>query len=195
MDDWKNCVNKCFGLQKIQDMETYYEDYVSIYSAPIDNFYQAVREIISYSSNPPFLEENKFLGPTLFLNIISATENYLRQIMVGMLKLCPICRAEASNQSVCLGSVIWQGNSEIEKGAFENMSFADSSSIKKAIRNYLKITIQQRALSYAIFEEFDKLCQIRHAIVHSNCIIAGKNAIKLQIPIQQSEIKIKIGYA
>lgn len=44
-------------------------------------------------------------------------------------------------------------------------------------------------------DEFDKLCQMRHAIVHSSRILAGKNAVRLNIPPDNRKVLVKIGYA
>src|SRR5574344_1398362 len=164
MLEWKKSVNKCVGTQRITHILDYCIPSSNEYSAPIDNFYTALNDILRYCANPDVLENNLFLGPLMFTGIMSATENYIREILVSVLKICPISRAKASNQSICFGSVIWQGKDEIEKGAFENVSFADSSTIKKTLFNYLNINIKQSDLVFVQIEEFESICQIRHAV-------------------------------
>lgn len=58
-----------------------------------------------------------------------------------------------------------------------------------------KIDIKKASLLWALLDEFDKLCQIRHAIVHSSRLIAGKNAIKIHIPPSNTWVVVKVGYA
>ena len=198
MINWKKCINKPAENERIQSIESYLRreaDTSDIYRAPIDRFYTEVRKIIGYGSDIHILEENVFLGPLLYVGIISKTENYIREIMVECIRICPICKSEMANHSVSFGSVMWQKNGEFEKGVFENVSFSDISIIKKELKNCLQIEIKKNELLSELLDEFEKLCQMRHAIVHSSRILAGKNAIKLNILSDNGKIVIKIGYA
>ena len=46
-----------------------------------------------------------------------------------------------------------------------------------------------------MLDEFDKLCQMRHAIVHSSLILAGKNAVRLNVPPNNQKVLVNTGYA
>lgn len=46
-----------------------------------------------------------------------------------------------------------------------------------------------------LLDEFDKLCQMRHAIVHSSRILAGKNAVRLNVPPNNQKVLVNTGYA
>ena len=195
MISWKECVNKSAGNERVQDIQSYLTEGIITYKAPIDEFYIEVKKIIRYGSDIHMLEENDFLGPLLYVGIISKTENYIREILAACIKICPICKSETANRSVSLGSMMWQKNGEFEKGIFENISFSDSSAIKKELKNCLRIDLKKKELLSEILDEFDKLCQMRHAIVHSSRVLAGKNAIQLNIPSNNERLSIKIGYA
>lgn len=195
MINWKECVNKMTGNEKIQDIQSYLKSEADIYKAPIDRFYIEVRKIIQFCTDIQVLEENDFLGPLLYVGIISKTENYFREIMVECIKICPICKNLVVNHSVSFGSVEWQKNGDFENGIFENLSFSDASAIKKEMKNCLRIEIKDKDLLNEMLEEFDKLCQMRHAIVHSSRILAGKNAVRLNIPSNNEKVLIKVGYA
>ncbi len=123
------------------------------------------------------------------------TENYIREILTECIKICPICKRETANRSVSFGSMMWQRSGEFEKGIFENISFSDSSAIKKELKNSLKVDINKNELLSELLDEFDKLCQMRHAIVHSSRVLAGKNAIQLNIPPSIDKLSIRVGYA
>lgn len=195
MINWKNCVNRTAGNERMQDIQAYLTERISVYKAPIDEFYAGVKKIVMYSSDLHMLEENAFLGPLLYVGIISKTENYIRDILAECIKICPICKGEVANRSVSFGSMLWQKNGEFEKGIFENISFSDSSAIRKELKHCLKMDVSGHELLSPILEEFDKLCQMRHAIVHSNCILAGKNAVRLNIQPNDEKLSIKVGYA
>lgn len=195
MINWKDCVNKSVGNERVHDIQAYLVRSTIIYKAPIDEFYMETQNIIRYGSDIQMLEANNFLGPLLYVGIISNTENYVREILAECIKLCPICKSAVANRNVSAGSMMWQNNGEIEKGIFENISFSDGSAIKKELRSCLNIDIKETDLLGEILDEFDKLCQMRHAIVHSSRFLAGKNAIQLNIPSNNEKISIKIGYA
>ncbi len=58
-----------------------------------------------------------------------------------------------------------------------------------------KVISWKRLRKNELLDEFDKLCQIRHAIVHSSRILAGKNAVRLNIPPSSQKVLVKTGYA
>lgn len=195
MINWKDCVNKSAGNERVQDIQSYLTKEISVYKAPIDAFYAEVKKIVMYSADIHMLEENDFLGPLLYVGIISKTENYIREILAECIKICPLCKNKTTNRSVSLGSMMWQKSGEFEKGIFENISFSDKSAIEKELRNCLGVNIEKNELLSETLGEFDKLCQMRHAIVHSSRILAGKNAIQLNIPPNNENLAIKVGYA
>lgn len=86
MISWKDCVNKSAENEKIQDIQSYLLKESSAYKEPIDAFYTEVKKIVMYSSDIQMLEENDFLGPLLFVGIISGTENYIREILTECIK-------------------------------------------------------------------------------------------------------------
>lgn len=153
MINWKDCVNKSAGNERVQDIQFYLKKEVVAYKAPIDEFYVEVKKIVMYSSNIQMLEENDFLGPLLYVGIISKTENYIREILTECIKICPICKRETANRSVSFGSIMWRRSGEFEKGIFENISFSDSSAIKKELKNCLKVDINKNELLSEILDE------------------------------------------
>lgn len=106
MINWKDCVNKSAGNERVQDIQSYMTKEITVYKALIDRFYAEVKRIVIYSSDIRMLEENDFLGPLLYVGIISKTENYVREILAECIKICPICKSETANRSVSLGSMM-----------------------------------------------------------------------------------------
>lgn len=195
MISWKNCVNRSAGQERIQNIQNYLICANSMYIAPIDRFYLSTKKIVAYGNDLQMLTENDFLGPLLYVGIISNTENYIREIIAECIKMCPICKKETASHNVSLGSIIWNKDLVIEKSIFENISFSDADAIEKELRKCTKIEIKREELLKDLLNEYDKLCQMRHAIVHSKCILAGKNATQLSIPPKENEVIISIGYA
>lgn len=194
--EWRNSVNQTIGSQRIGDINEYRQsiDYDDHAISAIDIYYKTNKEILEIAKTPKILEDNKVLGPLLFVGIVSNTENYFRDIFARVIQICPISQATCASQNICLGSVIWHLKNNVERGLFENISFADADTIKKTCKKYLDYDIEKKSATAAALEEFDKICELRHGIVHSNSIIAGKNALKLGIKSNNKALKISIGY-
>jgi hypothetical protein len=131
------------------------------------------------------------MGPLLLVGLVSATENYFRDVFAGIIRLCPTAQSKSADHSIKLGSVIWHSGVDVERGAFEHISFASGERLIKSSKEYLAYTLKQTS----IVDEFDKVCELRHGIVHSGAIIAGKNAIRLQLPPTKEPLRITVDFA
>lgn len=194
-DSWKTCINKSVGIQKIRDINEYIECVnTQKYKSAIDNFYEGLRNILNIANDPSVFEDDEKLGPLLFIGIISITENYFREIISDIVKICPISQNNSSNQTITLGSVIWHSPNNFERTVLENISLADEKAIKDNTRKIIGYVIDPKGLTSSAIEEFGKLCQLRHAIVHSANIVAGKNATKLNLKSDKKLVKVNIKY-
>ena len=186
---WRRSINQAVGVARIADIGNYVRSEVPASESPIDNFYKISQDLITVG-DPPFLLAHPTIASLLIVGIVSATENYFRDVFGRIIKICPIAKSASSEQSINLGSVMWHGGLDIERSAFEHISFADVNNITKTCKNYINYQISKAATML----EFEKVCQLRHGIVHSGAIMAGKNAIRLQIPTANGKLKINIGY-
>ena len=193
MSNWKNCICQNVGSERIGNLN----DYVSLHTAndqsPIDQFYLEIQNINNLF---PFevWGTNYWVGSLASIAIVSSVENYFRQIFSKILKLCVDSQNLSANNQISLGSVIWHPSNEIERGAFENLSLASSESIKKTAKKFIGIDLKAKGLEI-ILTEFDKVCELRHGIVHSGREVAGKNGIKLMLSSTNSITKIEIDFA
>lgn len=190
---WRDSICQPSGVERVTNLN----DYVSRVSisdeSPIDQFYEETRNIISFAT-PQNINSSSTLGALSAVGVVSCCENYFRQIFSAILGLCTDAQKVAALQTVNMGSVIWHPNSEIARGAFEHTSLAASDNIFKTSEKYLGIKFKSLGLD-AIFKEFDKICELRHGIVHSNRILAGKNGIKLQLAASEKLTRIEVGFA
>lgn len=191
----RNPVSQNTGQQRINDIS----QYISIVEADsnisaIDEFYKNRTNLLRIADTPDKLQDTPGLGNLLFLGIMSITENYFRNIISEVIRLCPISKSASSNQSVNLGSIIWHEGYMIEKGSLENLSFADVSTIKSTFKKFLNIDIKNGGEVQAALDEYEKICQLRHAVVHSDGYLAGKNAVKLGLQSNGKKVKINIKY-
>lgn len=185
-------VNRNTGSVTINQINEYVSNFDKS-DSPIDQFYNNTMDIIRVA-NPAFLLEHNSMGPLLLVGLVSATENYFRDILSNIILFCSISKAASSEQMISLGSVVWLNGYNLGRGAFENISFASMDGITKACRNFIKFETNNKPSIRSVLESFEKVCELRHGIVHSNSIVAGKNAIKLGLRPTGKPMQINIGY-
>lgn len=188
------CVNEVQPNYILPDLNKFidYVDFTSI--APIDEFKKGFSGVIKLATEE-FFDNNKEIAPTLLLNLISLTENYFRNILSRTVLICAVSQKTSSNQNINLGMVLWHGSENIIHGISENTSFASGSEVKSASQKFLGFQIQKNSLLESVLDEYDKICNLRHAIVHSDGFLAGKNATVLSISKVDKKVKVNLDYA
>jgi len=164
-------------------------------ASAIDAFYEATAPIVTRVNPQFFLDYGEDAGGLMFVGLISATENYFRDVLGFILTVCPKAQSSAAEEKVQLGSLLWAENDLRNRSAFEFIAFSSAENIKKAISRFACHNIRGGGSFDSTLREYDKLCELRHAIVHSNHLVAGKNAIKLGLRRTSSPVKVRLGYA
>jgi len=190
--NWRESVNQSVGTVRIGDINSYAVPTSSPVRAPIDIFYAATQDILKVA-NPKFLSDHPAMGPLLLVGLVSATENYFRDLFARIIQICPISQKSCAEKSINLGSVVWHRGIDFERGAFEHLSLASKESVVKTCRGFLDYEPVKTGAVAAMLDEFDEVCELRHGIVHSGSMMAGKNALKLQIGIT-GVIKIEVDF-
>lgn len=189
--DWKKLISQTVGQEQLGNLSDFVQNKTNSGNSPIDDFYNEIRTILSYSS--PSMISTEWHGSMNAIAIISCTENYFRSILGKMIVLCPTSKKKAAENNINFGSVLWHPNDSIERGAFEHISFSDSNKIIEMTRKYIGSELNNSDL-VPILKEFNKVCELRHGIVHSARVLAGKNALILNLPSSNKEQFITIGY-
>lgn len=194
--DWIDSVNQKLGPARISDLSRYIDpSYLQEDYSPIDRFYLSTQELLRIST-PEFIENNSPLWPLILVGFVSATENYFREIFSQLLHICPIAKNKSTEKKINIASALWYGRNFVARGAFEDYSFASASTITKTCSDYLGHNLKCAKKEDSIFIEFDKICELRHCIVHCNSIIGGKNAIKLGLRNDNDNtVKVSIDYS
>ena len=192
---WKNSVNMPHLALIAQNPTLFVEEISISKKSPIDNFYETTSEI-NTKCTPNFIVINgNSITALMLVGLISATENYFREILGEILSICPIAQKKSAEQKIQLGSLLWGNKSAHNKTAFEFLAFSNSKNITDTFKDFIEHVVSQHGAWKKWLNEFDKLCELRHAIVHSDNLIAGKNAIKLNLQRSKKPQRIKIDYA
>jgi hypothetical protein len=187
---WRDSISQSVGPAAIADIQQYVTAAIGHADSPIDTFYKASRELLTVGT-PTFLTANRTMGALFLVGIVSITENYFRDIFSRIIRLCPIARAVSADQNVKLGSVVWHGGEDAERGAFEHISFASGENLIGTGKKFLDYRIRRTS----VVQEFDKVCELRHGIVHSSSVLAGKNATRLHLAAASAPLRILVGFA
>lgn len=191
---WKNSVCMTLGRVHCPDMNKMVEEKDTVEISPIDYFYNATAEILKI---PPdfFTTYSKDFAGLFYVGLISATENYFRDILGYILTECPLSQAHSADERVQLGSLLWSPKDLHSRSAFEFMAFSSGKNIKDTIHKFLNYQLKNTGVAYSMVMEYDKLCELRHAIVHSGNIVAGKNAVKLDLKRSKKILRVDITYS
>lgn len=192
-NNWRFSICQNCSQQDITNPNGYVLEIDDADASPIDRFYKTKNELLRLG-NPEAMENSKLLSELLVIGIMSATERYFRDIFSAFISICPVARETTSGQSIAISSVLWSKKYGLKKGLFENISFADKKTVINACKTFLGYEIQKKDLAYAMLDSYEKVCQIRHCIVHAGSHWVAKNAISLGINARENEIKVDISF-
>jgi hypothetical protein len=191
---WHSCVCQDASAARIVDVLSYAVPDAASSVSPIDRFYILSRDILK-AAHPDLLKAHPTTGPLFLVGLISATENYFRDVLARVIRVCPIAQMESSDEMIRLGSVVWHGGIEVERGAFEHIAFTAAKNIFTTCLKFLGYQLKAKGGAMVMLEEFEKVCELRHAIVHSGTLMTGKNALRLDIARQATPLRVQVDYA
>ncbi len=120
------------------------------------------------------------LSNLLVLGYVSAVESYLREIIRELVKVDIASGKKCVKQKITYGAAISYEKELLPEALLEDCSFASKENIVKSINNFLGINIQKSEDPDLdkILEDFSKVCQIRHCLVHRFGHLGSINAIE-----------------
>jgi hypothetical protein len=144
--------------------------------SPLKMFFQKTIALNSLANE----EMPEQLLNLLVLGYVSAVESYLREIIRKLVYYDNPSKKQCENKSLTYGAAISYKAEMLPEALLENISFASKEKIKDSLNNFLKISLNQSEDPYLedILEDFSKVCQIRHCIVHRFGHLGSKNAIE-----------------
>jgi hypothetical protein len=191
---WKESMSRAARAARITVPAKYLSVGPRHQTSPIDLYYQNTTDILR-AAEPAFLAQHPTLGALMLVGVVSATENYIRDIYARFLSFCPMSQDAAAQQTVSLGTVFWHGGILLERGAFEHISFAGADNIRLTCKKYIGYDFKKNQQADVAMIEFDKVCELRHGIVHSGSVIAGKNALRLGLGKMEPHATITVGFS
>jgi hypothetical protein len=182
------------GKKSVPNVDTLTTETAVPACSAIDTFYSATKAITTIPPNLLASHSGDIVG-LIFVGLISATENYFRDILGFILSVCPIAQSHSADEKIQLGSLLWAPAELHNRTAFEFMAFSSGENIRKTVQNFINYQVKKNGTWEAMLPEYDKLCEFRHAIVHSGHVLAGKNAVKLGLKKSPKCLRVCISYA
>lgn len=131
----------------------------------IDEFLDARSDVISRSASADAAQ----LG-MLVLWAMSASEAYFRRVFAELSGICPVAREKVATQVAVVGALDYYGRSGAAMAVLDAGSLSDPDTIRKKSSSLLAIEVSAKrgaAVENALVQ-YDYICHLRHALVHSS---------------------------
>ncbi|RKE82339.1 hypothetical protein [Chryseobacterium sp. AG363] len=168
-----NNTSNCNSLQTNQMFNT---SFTETDEPPIDTYFNKTRSLILLINPAVF---NELTANLVVLGYISVFESYMREIIRRTILIDDQARKTCEAMPLSYGAAISHTANLLPEAILEDVSFAGKNNVKDSLKNFLGIKGHlPNSLSEAL-NEFAKVCEIRHCLVHRFGKLGTKNAIKL----------------
>lgn len=151
--------------------------------SPIDTFFDNVKDFNILVPNIDTLDIKKDLKNKNFnlilLGQISIVESYLREIIRKLIIIDDISREKSSLQQLSYSAAINYSSDMLPEALMEQYSFASKKNILEGIKTFLDIKGTIPIELNQTLENFEKICQLRHCMIHRFGKLGSNNAFKL----------------
>lgn len=150
-------------------------------ATPIDVYLRHARHVLTLGSAPA-LTSSKTLGRLLLLGLVTGVETYFRNVLSGVLRICPLATVAAGDQMISYGSVRYYRSGELEAALFENVTFSSAKEVRRVTERVVGIDVGKGSSLVAAITEFERVCHLRHASVHAHGLLTSANASVIDVP-------------
>lgn len=154
--------------------------------SPIDDFNGITMPLVKLGTRE-FVEGDPARGRLLLLGLVGGTEHYFRSVLAGLVSVCPVCQASSASEMVPLSAIVYYSPDRVSHGLLEGASLSGKDSVINKTKKLTGIEIKPGSSLSAALAEFDKLCELRHASVHSRGELQVKNLLKLSMSPSSGE--------
>ncbi len=162
--------------------------------SPIDAYYDFAERLLRLGT-PEGLDNDDLLGRLLLLGLVSGVEGYLRSVLTGLLRLCPICRGVAAEIPIPLGAFDYYSATELEYGLLDRSSLASEREVRSWVKKLWDIDTSESTTVTAALKEFDKVCHLRHSSVHAQGQLGSMSARSLGLAAGSGRQVIHVTFA
>jgi hypothetical protein len=136
------------------------------------------------------------LAGYVFLGQMSIVESYFRTIIRNIILIDADADYCVSEKTLSYAAAKYLDEKMIPEALLEGTSFSSTKNISNVIKEFLGLKGHLPVSLGSVFEEFEKVCQIRHCMIHRFSYLGSNNAVKLGINDHRDLIEkpIKLTY-
>jgi hypothetical protein len=146
--------------------------------APIDEYYRGATELIRESSTETCTEHGRKL---LVVQLVACVERYVRTLLVALVETCPACRRNVQRKQVMLAAVAYYPSEELAFAVLDHQALSGGAEIAKATQQMAGIELKQGSSVAEALAAFDRVCHLRHAIVHQGGRLGPNNLLEIGV--------------
>ncbi|MER3374802.1 MAG: hypothetical protein RIM83_09230 [Allomuricauda sp.] len=178
--------NATSGLVNLDTTRMFDHAFIEGTEPPIDTFINKIKNLTLLVNPASF---DRLNGNLVLLGSVSAVESYMREVIRKCILIDFESRIKCEKHLMTYGAAISHEASLMPEAILEDVSFAGKGNIVESMRNFLGIKGRVDNSLDAILDEFVKVCQIRHCLVHRYGKLGTKNAIALGLSNHSSCIE------
>jgi hypothetical protein len=141
------------------------------------------------------LQVNPSLAEDLLLACTSAVENYFRAVLTRLMNVCPVSQVSSRTQMISLLAARSYDPVDLGLAVLDGGSLADGKEIKRKTQALLGIQIPSNSDLDAALQEFDKVCHLRHAAVHSRGVLGSRSQAELGLQSDGGPLRLALNFA
>lgn len=117
----------------------------------------------------------------LVLGLVSSCEYYFRRILSEAVAICPISNASCAKHDIKYSAATYFSKNNIGLALTDDSVFSGANNIIAETKRLTCLSVNDSDSLSAALSEYQKVCVIRHATVHSYGFIGGKNFLDLSL--------------
>ena len=158
------------------------QTYIENNNSPIDNCLVKIDQLnlihTQYSAIPTTADNIPTIYNLILLGYISAIESYIREVVRKIIVIDKTSRISCELEEINYGAAINYPKDLLPEVILEKASFASKRNIIDSFKKFLGLEGHQPDELIKTLEEFEKICHLRHCIVHRFGKLGSQNAIK-----------------
>jgi len=173
--DFNYPVNSFASVSKLNTHNLFDKHFEESDISAIDTFFSETESLNTLITDPANIPDQ--LANLIVLGYVSAVESYFRKIIRKTVNVDEMSRTLCESQNISFGAAITHSKEMLPEALVEDYSFASEKGIKESFKIFLGIKGYHPDSVNEVLNQFAKVCQLRHCIVHRFGRLGSKNAI------------------
>jgi hypothetical protein len=148
--------------------------------SPIDDYYSHASDILRRARQQTIADDELILR-LLILEIISSAEHYFRSVLASLVHLCPLISENSLRKQLSLAAMKYYSAEWVGLGLIEHAALSGEGELKKQTLQLTGFQIKEGSSVAAALIDFEKICHMRHSIVHSRSELNARNLIEMGV--------------